>query len=50
MIRETTLTGTAEEIRARISRMAALGIKQVAIAGGQGAITDFARNVIQQMR
>ncbi len=46
MIRETTLTGTAEDIRTRIARMAALGIKQVAITGGQSVITNFARNVI----
>jgi len=50
MIKETTLTGTAEEIRARISRMTALGIKQVAISGGHSVISDFAGNVIQQMR
>jgi len=46
MIKETTLTGSAEEIRARISRMAALGIRQVAIAGGQNLIKQFAENVI----
>jgi 5,10-methylenetetrahydromethanopterin reductase len=50
IIKETTLTGTGEEIRARIGRMAAAGIKQVAIAGGQGVIKDFARNVIEKMR
>jgi alkanesulfonate monooxygenase SsuD/methylene tetrahydromethanopterin reductase-like flavin-dependent oxidoreductase (luciferase family) len=49
MIRETTLTGSAEEIRARIARMANLGIKQVAIVGGQRVVTEFASNVIQQM-
>ena len=47
MIKETTLTGTAEEIRARVSRMAATGIRQVAIAGGQNVIQDFAKNVIE---
>jgi 5,10-methylenetetrahydromethanopterin reductase len=47
MIKQTTLTGTAEEIRARLARMAALGVRQVAIAGGRSAIADFARNVIQ---
>ncbi|HJU11260.1 MAG TPA: LLM class flavin-dependent oxidoreductase [Candidatus Binataceae bacterium] len=50
MIKETTLTGTAEEIRARLASMAALGVRQVAIAGGQSLIADFSRNVIQQMR
>jgi 5,10-methylenetetrahydromethanopterin reductase len=50
MIRETTLTGTADEIRTRIARMAASGVNQVAIAGGHSVIADFARNVIQQMR
>jgi alkanesulfonate monooxygenase SsuD/methylene tetrahydromethanopterin reductase-like flavin-dependent oxidoreductase (luciferase family) len=49
MIRETTLTGTAEQIRERIARMAALGIKQVAIAGGHSLIEEFARNIIRQM-
>jgi len=47
MIKQTTLTGTAEEIRARVARMATLGVRQVAIAGGQSVIADFARNVIQ---
>jgi 5,10-methylenetetrahydromethanopterin reductase len=49
IIKETTLTGTPVEIRARIARMAALGIQQVAIAGGQRVIAEFATNVIQQM-
>jgi hypothetical protein len=48
MIKETTLTGSAEKIRARISRMAMLGIRQVAIAGGQNLITAFSKNVINQ--
>lgn len=47
MIKETTLTGTAEQIRARVARMGALGVRQVAIAGGRSAIADFAKNVIQ---
>jgi 5,10-methylenetetrahydromethanopterin reductase len=50
MIKQTTLTGSAEEIRARIARMAALGVRQVAIAGGHSVIADFARNVIHQIR
>jgi hypothetical protein len=47
MIKETTLTGTTEEIRARISRMAAFGIRQVAIARGQNVINEFAKNTIE---
>jgi alkanesulfonate monooxygenase SsuD/methylene tetrahydromethanopterin reductase-like flavin-dependent oxidoreductase (luciferase family) len=47
MIKETTLTGTAEEVRARISRMSTFGIRQVAIAGGQNLIRDFAENFIE---
>jgi len=34
MIKETTLTGTPEEIRTRIRKMQAMGVKQVAVAGG----------------
>ena len=34
MIKETTLTGTPEEIRERIRNMQELGVKQVAVAGG----------------
>jgi 5,10-methylenetetrahydromethanopterin reductase len=49
MIKETTLTGTPEEIRARIRQMEAMGVKQVAVAGGQNVITDFATHVIQQL-
>jgi predicted polyphosphate/ATP-dependent NAD kinase len=49
MIKQTTLTGTAEEIRARIARMRDLGIRQVAIAGGDRTIRDFAENVLAQM-
>jgi alkanesulfonate monooxygenase SsuD/methylene tetrahydromethanopterin reductase-like flavin-dependent oxidoreductase (luciferase family) len=49
MIKETTLTGTAEEIRARITRMTGLGIKQVAIAGGQTVIKNFGRTVIEKL-
>jgi alkanesulfonate monooxygenase SsuD/methylene tetrahydromethanopterin reductase-like flavin-dependent oxidoreductase (luciferase family) len=50
MIKETTLTGSAEEIRTRIGRMAAAGVKQVAIAGGHTAIGEFATQVIERMR
>ena len=50
MIKETTLTGTPEEIRARIRKMQAMGVKQVAVAGGVPEITDFAMHVIQELR
>src|SRR5262245_13352492 len=50
MIKETTLTGTPEEIRARIRKMAAMGVKQVAVAGGVPEITDFATQVIEELR
>jgi alkanesulfonate monooxygenase SsuD/methylene tetrahydromethanopterin reductase-like flavin-dependent oxidoreductase (luciferase family) len=50
MIKETTLTGTPEEIRARIRKMAAAGVKQVAVAGDQSGMTEFATHVIQEMR
>jgi alkanesulfonate monooxygenase SsuD/methylene tetrahydromethanopterin reductase-like flavin-dependent oxidoreductase (luciferase family) len=50
MIKETTLTGTPEEIRARIRKMEAMGVKQVAVAGGESEITEFATHVIQELR
>ncbi len=50
MIKETTLTGTPAEIRARIGKMEAMGVKQVAVAGGVPEITDFATHVIQELR
>ncbi len=49
MIKETTLTGTPEEIRARIRKMHALGVKQVAVAGGEREISEFATHVIQEL-
>lgn len=50
MIKETTLTGTPEEIRARIRKMAAMGVKQVAVAGTESELTEFATHVIQELR
>ncbi len=50
MINETTLTGTPEEIRARIRKMEAMGVKQVAIGGGEPEIIDFATHVIGEMQ
>lgn len=46
MIKETTLTGSAEEIQTRIRKMAAAGVNQVAIAGGQSDFAQFSANVI----
>ncbi len=50
MIKETTLTGTPAEIRARISKMQAMGVKQVAIAGGESEMTEFATHVMHELR
>ena len=49
MIKETTLTGTPEEIRERIRNMQELGVKQVAVAGRGSDLNDFATHVIQEM-
>ena len=46
MIKETTLTGSPEEIRERINKMAAMGVKQVAVAAGETDITEFASRII----
>ncbi|MGH7963781.1 MAG: hypothetical protein ACRERD_18475, partial [Candidatus Binatia bacterium] len=50
IVKETTLTGTPEEIRARIRKMMALGVKQVAVAGDQSVLAEFATHVIQEMK
>jgi 5,10-methylenetetrahydromethanopterin reductase len=50
MIKETTLTGTPEEIQERVRKMQAMGVKQVAVAGGAPEIADFATHVIQELR
>ena len=47
MIKETTLTGTPEEIRERISAMESLGVNQVAIAANETDISEFATQIIQ---
>jgi hypothetical protein len=49
MIKQTTLTGSAEEIEVRIRKMAAAGVNQVAIAGDQRVIDEFNTHVIQQL-
>ncbi len=50
MIKETTLTGTPEEIQERVRKMQAMGVKQVAVAGGEREIAEFATHVIQELR
>ena len=47
IIKETTLTGSGEEIQTRIRKMSAAGVNQVTIAGDQSAIAEFASEVIQ---
>jgi alkanesulfonate monooxygenase SsuD/methylene tetrahydromethanopterin reductase-like flavin-dependent oxidoreductase (luciferase family) len=52
MIKETTLTGTPGELAERVKRMAAAGIRQIAIHGGtrqtmSAVIDDFADVVIR---
>jgi hypothetical protein len=49
MIKDTTLTGSAEELQVRIRKMAAAGVNQVAIAGGQTVIDEFNTHVIHQV-
>jgi alkanesulfonate monooxygenase SsuD/methylene tetrahydromethanopterin reductase-like flavin-dependent oxidoreductase (luciferase family) len=49
MIRETTLTGSTEELQVRIRKMAAAGVNQVTIAGDKAMIDEFNTHVIQQM-
>jgi alkanesulfonate monooxygenase SsuD/methylene tetrahydromethanopterin reductase-like flavin-dependent oxidoreductase (luciferase family) len=46
MIKETTLTGSAEELQTRIRKMAAAGVTQVAITGGPREMTEFAEQVM----
>ncbi|TDJ63790.1 MAG: LLM class flavin-dependent oxidoreductase [Proteobacteria bacterium] len=52
MINETTLTGTPAQIRARIEKLAAAGVNQIAIHGGsrertRAVIEEFATAVIR---
>lgn len=49
MVKETTLTGTTEEIHERIRAMAALGVKQVVVAADQRMMTEFATHVMRGM-
>ena len=49
MIRQTTLTGSAEELQVRIRKMAAAGVNQIAVAGNQTVISEFNTHVIQQL-
>ena len=47
MIKETTLTGTPDEIRERIDAMASLGVDQVAIGADETDISEFATHIIR---
>jgi 5,10-methylenetetrahydromethanopterin reductase len=49
MIKETTLTGSAEELQVRIRKMAAAGVNQVTIAGDNTMIDEFNEHVIQRL-
>ena len=54
MIKETTLTGTPDEIQERLARMAAAGINQVAVHGGsrgrtRAVIREFAKHVLARV-
>jgi len=50
MIKETTLTGTPAELRARVAKMQAMGVRQVTIAGGTREISEFATHIMDEMR
>ncbi len=47
MIKETTLTGTPEELQERVRKMKELGVSQAGITGGEAEMTDFATHVVQ---
>src|SRR5258708_39998355 len=47
MIKETTLTGSAEELQVRIRKMTAAGGNQVTIAGDRTGMEGFNSHVIQ---
>jgi 5,10-methylenetetrahydromethanopterin reductase len=49
MIKETTLTGSAEEIQVRIRKMAAAGVNQITITGDHTVIDEFQTHVIEQL-
>ena len=46
MIKETTLTGTVDEIKERIAAMERQGVSQVTIAGGPEDVDAFARQIL----
>ena len=50
MIKETTLTGTPEELQERVQKMQELGVSQVSIAGGEEEMSDFATCVMHQLQ
>jgi 5,10-methylenetetrahydromethanopterin reductase len=49
IVKETTLTGSAEELQVRIRKMAAAGVSQIAIAGDRTVMDEFNRSVIGQL-
>jgi alkanesulfonate monooxygenase SsuD/methylene tetrahydromethanopterin reductase-like flavin-dependent oxidoreductase (luciferase family) len=49
IIKETTLTGTPAELRARIARMREMGVRQVTIAAGPHQMADFATHIMGEM-
>ena len=49
VVKQLTLTGSAEEIQVRVRKMAAAGVNQIAIAGDQTTIDEFNTHVIHQL-
>jgi 5,10-methylenetetrahydromethanopterin reductase len=49
MIKEVTLTGSAEELQVRVRKMAAAGINQVTITGNRAEIEEFKTHVIEPL-
>jgi alkanesulfonate monooxygenase SsuD/methylene tetrahydromethanopterin reductase-like flavin-dependent oxidoreductase (luciferase family) len=49
IIKETTLTGSAEELQVRIRKMAAAGVNQITIAGDRTTVEEFNAHVIQEL-
>jgi 5,10-methylenetetrahydromethanopterin reductase len=49
MIKQTTLTGSAEELQVRIRKMATAGVNQIAIAGDQKVMEEFNEQVMQAL-
>ena len=49
MIKETTLTGTPEELQKRVRKMQELGVSQISIAGREAEMSDFATHVMREL-